>query len=251
MSIEIVGSNEEKIKLITENKIESIIKNQEIAYNLYKSKYLNKCNNNSSNIKTQSHLLKQLIKTFYKYNNNKNLDSNISNFIIYINKINTNDNIIQYINNFLIQHNILNNLENGIKKNLKKIFEKKYNKDIEDIQLHNNYYVDLIYTIKIIEENSKISNKNNNEIKQIINEIYNELKKLNIELKNLNIMKLKIYKNAIELNININSCQFINKLIDNIDILLKNTNNIKTNILKIESIINILTEKIYKLYLLI
>lgn len=255
MSIEIVGSNEQKIKLITDNKIESIIKNQEIAYNLYKSKYLNICSNKSLNIKNQSHLLKQLIKTFYKYDNNKDFKYNVNKFILYINKLNNNDNIILYINNFLTIHNILNNLEQGIKKNLKKIFEKKYNKDIEDIKLYNNYYIDLIYTIKIIEEYSKKSNKKYNKnydnINKIINELYNDLKKLNNELNNYNIIKLKVYKNTIDTKIDINSCNFINILIDNLDILLKNTNNIKTNILKIESIINILTEKIYKLYLLI
>ena len=36
MSIEILGSNGSKLKLITEDKIESIINEKEITYNLYK-----------------------------------------------------------------------------------------------------------------------------------------------------------------------------------------------------------------------
>lgn len=132
MSIEIVGSNDQKLKLITENYIDSIIQNQEILYNLYKNKYLVKIQNKSYCNKLKddnsNHLLKQLIKTFYKYDSNKEFIYNINEFNKFLFSLNNNNNSINFINTFLITHNLLNNLNSSINKLLIKIFENKYKK---------------------------------------------------------------------------------------------------------------------------
>lgn len=247
MSIEIIGSNDKKIKLITDNNIESIIKNQEIVYNLYKTKYLNLCINNS-NQNNQMHLIKQLIKSFYIYNNKKSFNSNLKKFILYLNKFNNDMTLIEYINNFLILNDILLNLELSIKKILFKVFKNKYNKEIIDIKLNNNFYVDILYTLDLIDKNT---NKNsNNNINNLIISIKNDLKELDIILDNNKIIKLKNLNNNL-IKLNNNTCEIINQIINKLDKIIINNNFIKTNILKIESIINIITEKLYKLYLII
>jgi hypothetical protein len=247
MSIEIIGSNDKKIKLITDNNIESIIKNQEIVYNLYKTKYLNLCINNS-NQNNQMHLIKQLIKSFYIYNNKKSFNSNLKKFILHLNKFNNNMTLIEYINNFLILNDILLNLELSIKKILFKVFKNKYNKEIIDIKLNNNFYVDILYTLDLIDKNT---NKNsNNNINNLIISIKNDLKELDIILDNNKIIKLKNLNNNL-IKLNNNTCEIINQIINKLDKIIINNNFIKTNILKIESIINIITEKLYKLYLII
>lgn len=260
MSIEILGSNDQKIKLITENSIESIIENQEIVFNLYKNKYFNKCQSNDSiiikkiNTSDYPHLLKQLIKTFYKYDNQKDLNYNLKQFIYHLNFLNKNNNITLFINNFLIQHHILDKLELAIKKNLIKSINKIKKKEINDIKLNKNFLLDILYTIDIIDNlnNSNNSNKNCNEIKSLLNEIKNNLEDLNKLINSMKILNIKSGKiiKYIPLNKNI-SCDFITNLIENLDLFLKNTKLIKTNILKIDSIINIITELLYKLYLLI
>jgi hypothetical protein len=257
MSIEIVGSNDKKIKLITKNNIESIIDNQEIVFNLYKTKYFNNCQSNNSiiikkiNKSDYSHLIKQLIKTFYKYDNNKDLNYNLKQFVYHLNFLNKNNNITIFINNFLIQHHILDKLELAIKKNLIKSFKKLKNKEIEDIQLNKNFLLDILHTINIISKVNK--NNNSSEINELLEKIKNNLDELNKLIDNMKIIKIKsgnIIK-YIPLNKNEISCKFISNIIENLDLFLKNTKLIKTNILKIDSIINIITELLYKLYLLI
>lgn len=254
MSIEILGSNDQKIKLRTENHIDSIINNQEILYKLYKNKYLFKVNNDLNKNTCQNtnllsdHLLKQLIKTFYKYDYKKDLIYNINKLNNYLYLLNNNSNILNFINSFLLTHNLLDNLNDSIKKNLIKIFENKYKDKINKITLNNNYIHDIYFTLDLINEYST-----NIKIKKISNEINEEITKLSDFLKTLSIIILKQNtSNLLKLDLNkndINNCQFINNLINNLDFLLVNLKSIKINILKIESSINIITELFYKLYL--
>lgn len=74
-----------------------------------------------------------------------------------------------------------------------------------------------------------------------------ELTNLEKILNNLKIINIKTNK-KIDLDDISNKCKFLNNLIDTLDLIMINTNTIKTNILKIDSIINIITELIYKLY---
>lgn len=254
MSIVILGSNDQKLNLRTENHIDSIINNQEILYSLYKNKYLYKLNNDSDKNTCQNtnllsdHLLKQLIKTFYKYDYNQDLIYNVNKLNNYLYLLNNNSSILNFINSFLLTHNLLNNLNDSIKKNLIKIFENKYKDKINKISLNNNYIHDIYYTLDLIQEYS--DNKKVNDISKQINI---EINKLSDLLKTLNIIILKQNKssfNKLDLKKeDINNCQFINNLINNLDFLLVNLKSIKINILKIESIINIITELFYKLYL--
>jgi hypothetical protein len=260
MSIEIIGSNDKKIKLITDNNIESILKNQEIAYNLYKTKYLNLCINNSDNNQTtKEHLLKQLINLFYLYDNNHDLIYNTNKFITYLNTFTNNITLLDLINKFFISNNILYNLELGIKKNIIKILKKKYNKNNQDIEeiiqisLTNNYYSDILYTLYTIKDYYK---NNNNEIYNLITIINKDLIELDNYLNSIKIISLKNLNNFKKLNNidnknQINDCKFISNIINNLDLIILNNQFIKTNILKIDSIINIITENLYKLYLII
>lgn len=244
MSIQIVGSNDKKIKLITEDKIESIILNQEILYNLYKEKYVKK---NGCKLFTNDyeHLMTQLIKTFFKYDNSLTYNQNLNKFIKHLNYMNKNNNIIVFINLFMINFKILDKLDLAIKKLLIKVFKNKYKNDIDNIKLNNNYLIDLHFILKIMRET-----KNNKEVEDNLKKIEIELNNLENILNSLKIINMKTNK-KIDLDDKSNKCKFLNNLIDTLDLIIINTNIIKTNILKIDSIINIITELIYKLYQLL
>lgn len=244
MSIQIVGSNDKKIKLITEDKIESIISNQELLYNLYKEKYVKKdgCKLFTNDYE---HLMTQLIKTFFKYDNSLNYNQNLKNFINHLKYMNKNNNIIVFINLFMINFKRLDKLDLAIKKLLIKVFKNKYKNDIDNIKLNNNYLIDLHFILKIMKET-----KNNKEIDDNLEKIEMELTNLEKILNNLKIINIKTNK-KIDLDDISNKCKFLNNLIDTLDLIMINTNTIKTNILKIDSIINIITELIYKLYQLV
>lgn len=244
MSIQIVGSNDKKITLITEDKIESIILNQELLYNLYKEKYI-KTDGCKLFTNDYEHLMTQLIKTFFKYDNSLSYNQNLKNFINHLKYMNKNNNIIIFINLFMINFKILDKLDISIKKLLTKVFKNKYKSDINNIKLNNNYLIDLHFLLKIMKEN-----KNNKEIDENLEKIEIELKNLEKILNNLKIINIKTNK-KIDLDDISNKCKFLNNLIETLDLIMINTNTIKTNILKIDSIINIITELIYKLYQLI
>lgn len=244
MSIQIVGSNDKKITLITEDKIESIILNQELLYNLYKEKYI-KTDGCKLFTNDYEHLMTQLIKTFFKYDNSLSYNQNLKNFINHLKYINKNNNIIIFINLFMINFKILDKLDISIKKLLTKVFKNKYKSDINNIKLNNNYLIDLHFLLKIMKEN-----KNNKEIDENLEKIEIELTNLEKILNNLKIINIKTNK-KIDLDDISNKCKFLNNLIETLDLIMINTNTIKTNILKIDSIINIITELIYKLYQLI
>ena len=143
MSIEIRGSNGSKLKLITEDKIESIIKEKEIVYNLYKEKYIdNKTNTIKCNL-TKNHLYKQLINTFIIYDESKIYEYNFKVFKTFLNKVKKSINLIDYINLFYYQNNLFEKLNKSILIILKKIFKDEY--EIEFIELNGNFYLDLLF----------------------------------------------------------------------------------------------------------
>lgn len=239
MSIEIIGSNNTKIKIITESQIESIINDQELIYNLYKKKYGEECKH-SDEIK--DHLVKQLITKFYYYDNNKNLKYNIHNFVKYLTHLNSNNNIITHINNFLYKHNLLENLHNSIQKTIIKIIELNTKNKIEKIKLNKNFYLDILHVLKLL-ENTNIKNDKIELYTKIIKE---NLNKLNTLLKDIKIIHMKTLN--INYNKNYKSCEFISVIFKNLDNLINNNKMLKTNILKIDSIINIITENLFKIY---
>lgn len=251
--IKILGSNDNKIKLITDKKIESIIENQELLYNLYKTKYLQSCINTDDTNLT-NHLLKQLITTFYKYNEKLSNEINLKDFIKYINFL-TKCDVILLINTFLLNNNLLDNLEKSIKIILIKILQKKYNKEIKDIQLNNNYKIDISYTLQTIEtfiqsNKDKYTEVELKKINKYIKKIHKKCNKLHNLLNDIKKIKLKTDENDLILKQN-KSCKFIQDLITKLDLLLLNINSIKNNILEVDSILNLITELFSKLYLIL
>ncbi len=249
-SIEIIGSNGSKLKLITEDKIESIIDENEITYNLYKSKYTkeNKLTEQDGEkcINSSNHLLKQLIKSFSTYNDDLSFDDNLKNFSNILNKINNTNNIIEIINIFFIQNNVLYKLENAIYKIIKKI-NKKYTpsgtkcsngKLQKQIKLNNNYYLDLLllqYFLKQIKDEKITSH---------LDKLVNSINDLNEYLDKISIIVIK--KKSIDNSINCITTP--NNIINILDNYLDHIKIIKGNILKIDSLINIIIEDIYKFY---
>lgn len=239
-SIEIIGSNGSKLKLITEDKIESIIDENEITYNLYKSKYTkeNKVTEQDGEkcIETSNHLLKQLIKSFSTYYDDLSFDDNLKTFSNILNKINNTNNIIEIINIFFIQNNVLYKLENAIYKIIKKI-NKKY-KLQKKIKLNNNYYLDLLllqYFLKQIKDEK---------ITLHLDKLVNSINVLNKYLDKISIIVIK--KKSI--NNSMDCITTPNNIINILDNYLENIKIIKGNILKIDSLINIIIEDIYKFY---
>lgn len=232
MSIEIIGSNGSQLKLITKDKIENILSELNITYNLYKKKYLDVDNNIKCNL-TKNHLLTQLITTFYKYDQTKNFDYNLYKFQEYLQKVSNTTNIIEYINIFMTQNNLFDKLNLSIITILKKIYKLEY--DIEFIELNNNYYLDLLM-LKYLLQN-KIPDKTLEALNNNINDLENYITSISIITIN------NKYKNQIkEKN---NTCY---NIVYDLDIYLRNINSIKENILKIDSLINIIVENIYKFY---
>ena len=234
MSIEILGSNGSKLKLITEDKIESIINEKEITYNLYKKKYLNEKNNN----KLSEHLYKQLMKSFYNYDESQNYNYNFHKFKIYLDNISKLSNLSEYINIFLIENDLFNNLNSAILRVLKKIF-KEYK--IKYIELNNNYYLDLLILIHLL-KNIESNSENN---KQLIKKLEDDIDILNrYMINNVSIITIKKINNKDNILENCNDTNII-MILDNY---LNNIKSIKSNILKIDSLINIIIEDIYKFY---
>lgn len=244
MSIEIIGSGGNKLKLVTEDKIESIINENEITYNLYKSKYKLTTDNKLDDFCNESnnHLLKQLMKSFYKYDDTLKFNHNLENFKKFLLKLQNTSDIIEYINIFYNQNNILSKLNNAITKIIKKIIKRNHpGIQINYIELNNNYYLDLLMLQHILYE----QNINNDEFKEYINILDNNIKLLIDFLNKISIIKLKI-NNYITFD---NNCLEKSKqIIDILDLYIENIKFIKGNILKIDSFINIIIENIYKFY---
>ncbi len=233
MSIQIIGSNGSELTLITENKLDSIIEENEIAYNLYKEKYENdlktyneeKCNNNFEN-----HLLIQLMKMFSEYDSNESFNNNFQKFEKVLDKMNNTSHILEYINIFFCQNKMFNKLD----KSINKIYEKL---NIKDVKLNNNYYLDLLSLQYLIKQNGKSKTE-----LDILNDKINDL---NMYLDKISILAIKKNTNIIN---NKNCKNKINYIITSLNVYLENIKFIKSNILKIDSLINIIIEQIYKFY---
>lgn len=239
MSIEIRGSNGSKLKLITEDKIESIIKEKEIVYNLYKEKYIdNKTNTIKCNL-TKNHLYKQLINTFIIYDESKIYEYNFKVFKTFLNKVKKSINLIDYINLFYYQNNLFEKLNKSILIILKKIFKDEY--EIEFIELNGNFYLDLLMLIHILKDKNQNTDKLETYINDLIEYVEN-LMIINIKANNFSTYSISNTNNDNDDDI---TCKDIVKILD---IYLKNINNIKANILKIDSLLNIIIEEIYKFY---
>jgi|LauGreDrversion4_2_1035121.scaffolds.fasta_scaffold01053_12 hypothetical protein len=242
MSIEIIGSSGTKLKLITEDKIDSIILEKKISYNLYKTKYLESSNQCKL---VKKHLIIQLIKTFYKYDNTKTFDFNWLEFQSYLIKLAKITNLMEYINVFMIENKLFDKLNNAIITILKKIFKSEY--DIQFIELNNNFYLDLLM-VKYLLENKNLENKNlenkNLENKNLENQLNNSIINLENYISNNSIIQISNKNKTLNIKQNLD-CADIIKILDTY---LINLESIKGNILKIDSLINIIIENLYKFY---
>lgn len=226
-SLEIVGSNNTTFTYIIDNQVEEILKKYKLQYDLYKKKYYLENNINENECK---HLIKQLIDTFYIYDNNKKFEDNINLFIIHLNNCH-NENIYYIVYSFLNNNQILNNLTDILKKILS-IF------NLSNINIDSNIYLNLIYLITLIE--NKYPDIDLTELKQSVDEFNS-----NIDI--LQILKLKSKLQVI--NSTNTFCNLLHPFIENIDLLLNNYNLLKGNILKIEYNINIITKNLNNIYL--
>jgi len=128
MPITIIGSNDKKLILITENKINNKFKDIKLEYELLNNKYFNKCNSNIIDKKCYKHFLKQLSYLFTKTNN-------IDNLVKYINTRNNKTDLYKQFKIIIKEFNILNYLYKSID-----ILKKKL-----DIPINNNKKI--IYNI--------------------------------------------------------------------------------------------------------
>ena len=109
MSISIIGSNGNKLLLVTENKINNKFKDINLEYKLLKDKYLNRCNSNIIDKKCYKHFLQQLSYLFINTNN-------INDLIKYINKRNKLDNLYKHLKIIVNDFDILYHLHDIINK---------------------------------------------------------------------------------------------------------------------------------------
>jgi len=233
MSIEIIGSNGTKLKLMTKDKIDSILTEKEITYNLYKKKYLDSGNNIKCQL-IENHLLIQLIRTFYHYDNSQTFDFNMYKFQKYLQQISHTTNLMEYINIFMIQNKLFDKLNLAIITILKKLYESEY--DIDFIELNNNYYLDLLMLVHLLQ------NKSNKFPETLLNSLIQNIKDLDNYIIEISIIVINNGNIKDESN---NKCS---NIISILDIYLNNIKSIKGNILKIDSLINIIIENIYKFY---
>jgi len=233
MSIEIIGSNGTKLKLMTKDKIDSILTEKEITYNLYKKKYLDSGNNIKCQL-IENHLLIQLIRTFYHYDNSQTFDFNMYKFQKYLQQISHTTNLMEYINIFMIQNKLFDKLNLAIITILKKLYESEY--DIDFIELNNNYYLDLLMLVHLLQ------NKSNKFPETLLNSLIQNIKDLDNYITEISIIVINNGNIKDESN---NKCS---NIISILDIYLNNIKSIKGNILKIDSLINIIIENIYKFY---
>jgi len=236
MSIEILGSNENKLTLITKNKLKNSMSDIKIEYNLLKDKYLTKVNSDIIDKKCYNHFINQLIKLF----NPKS--KNIEDFIEYINNTNSNSDLYKHVKNSVANYNVLSKLNNAVDKIKNKLGE-KYSMEYKK-ESHNKLYKDIKFILLIADaDKTNVTKCRTNLIKEITEELTN-LKNKTIQIKKLNILnnnkKIKYnrkYTNA-----------FIEDLIDALDNIIIINKTIKKYIIEIDEIINLLTDKLYKLH---
>jgi hypothetical protein len=235
MSINIIGSNDKSLKLITENIIPNKINKIILEYDLLINKYNNQINTTIINKSKYTHLISQLIKLF-------NFDD-IESLIIYINNINNTNNLEKLIWNFIDQFNLYSKLNDCLFKIFDKLILLKIINKNELIELNNNYSL----TLKFIYQ--KLKQIENNNINNPLNIINQQLKKLDLELKKLNYIRIKKFKHLLIFNNTIYNDNFMNNLILSINNNIYIYKIIKSNILNIDNIINIIIENLYKIYI--
>jgi hypothetical protein len=218
---------------MTKDKIDSILTEKEITYNLYKKKYLDSGNNIKCQL-IENHLLIQLIRTFYHYDNSQTFDFNMYKFQKYLQQISHTTNLMEYINIFMIQNKLFDKLNLAIITILKKLYESEY--DIDFIELNNNYYLDLLMLVHLLQ------NKSNKFPETLLNSLIQNIKDLDNYITDISIIVINNGNIKDESN---NKCS---NIISILDIYLNNIKSIKGNILKIDSLINIIIENIYKFY---
>lgn len=178
------------------------------------------------------------MKSFYNYDESQNYNYNFHKFKIYLDNISKLSNLSEYINIFLIENDLFNNLNSAILRVLKKLF-KEYK--IKYIELNNNYYLDLLILIHLL-KNIESNSENN---KQLIKKLEDDIDILNrYMINNVSIITIKKINNKDNILENCNDTNII-MILDNY---LNNIKSIKSNILKIDSLINIIIEDIYKFY---
>lgn len=236
MSIEIIGSNDIKIKLITENKLNNQIDNIFIQYNLLLEKYDSQINSQIIDKKKYNHLINQLLKLF-------NFDNNLNSFIDYLNLINNNKKLDKAIWIFIEKFDLYKTLDNALLKILDKLLDNNIINKHDLLLIDNDYYKNIKYIYKLLKKN-----KNTNNYSQYINKIKIELINLDNEL--LKISNIVVKTNHLKLNYpkNIYEDKFLKNLIKSINNNMYIYKIIKSNILNIDNIINIIIENLYKIY---
>lgn len=238
MSISIIGSNGNKLVLITENKISNKFNDLELEYNLLTDKYLNKCNSMIIDRRCYNHYIQQLSYLFIKSNN-------INDFIKYINNRNSSTNLYFQTKIIVKDFDILNHLHKGIL-----LINKKLNLNIKS--------GDFLYIIKKIIKKiqamslDKTIDSPTDYIKENLLKIYNIIK----SIKEIEIPSDYNEKEILvdEKLFNTPSSNNINKIINSLSNIIKMNNNINTNSTYLNDLIiliNELTEKLTNVYLLI
>ena len=186
MSIEIIGSNDKKIKLITENKLNNKIDNIFIQYNLLLEKYDSQINSQIIDKKKYNHLINQLLKLF-------NFDNDLNSFIEYLNLINNKKNLNKTIWIFIEKFSLYENLDNALLKILDKLLDNNIINKHDLLLIDNDYYKNIKYIYKLLKQN-----KNSNNYSQYINKIKIELINLDNEL--LKLSNIIVKTNNLKLN---------------------------------------------------
>jgi len=230
MPITIIGSNDKKIIVITENKINNKFKDIKLEYELLQKKYFNKCNSNIIDKKCYKHFLKQLTYLFTKTNN-------IDKLVIYINTRNNNTNLYKQFKIIMKELDILYFLHNSIN-----ILKKKLNIPINN---KNNFIYNIEYII-----NKVLSIKNKNEREPIYN-IADNIKKILVKLQNennrLKIINIKKINKDLFLSDKLSST-FMNNIKESLDNIIKTNNIINDNISIYIELINELIQNLTDLH---
>ena len=143
---------------------------------------------------------------------------------------------MEYINIFMVQNKLFDKLNLSIITILKKLYESEY--AIDFIELNNNYYLDLMMLVHLLQ------NKSNKFPETLLNLLIQNIKDLDNYIADISIIVINNGNMHIEVESN-NKCS---NIISILDMYLNNIKSIKGNILKIDSLINIIVENIYKFY---
>jgi hypothetical protein len=235
MSINIIGSNGKELTLITKNIIINKFDNISSQYNLLIKKYNNQINTTIINKKKYNHLVNQLIKLFNF--------TDIESLIFYINDINNTNNLEKVLWNIIEQFNLYKKLNDCLLKIIDKLILLKIIDKKELLNLDNNYYLTFVFI------NNKLQYLDNENINDNVNIIKDQISNLKKELLKFKNIKIKESKISIYFDNNIYNDKFMEKFISSINNTFYRINIIKSNILNIDNIINIIIENLYNIYI--